>query len=306
MLRQVFNFSKIKFQFKALAFKINAVFFLLIYISLLNVSFEAFAQELSSKEILDRMFASIKKVHSLTFTLKKKERIGTVLNYGEQKVKFTTSPKRVYTEIIIPNKGVELIYVEGLNNNMGYLNPNGFPYINLNLSPYSGPLRKGNHHTLHEVGFQYISDIVSHIYDQAGSDFNRIFLTEGSIFFENKNCYKLIIDYIPFKYIPYTVLPNETVTDIGYKLFISDYMILQLNKNIKDYEDVKAGQIIMVPTAYAKKTVLYIDKITNMPVVQMMYDEKGLIAQYEFHNLVVNPKIDAAEFTPEYEGYHFR
>lgn len=264
------------------------------------------AQELSSKEILDRMFASIKKVNSLTFTLKKKERIGTELNYGEQKVKFTTSPKRVYTEIIIPNKGVELIYVEGLNNNMGYLNPNGFPYINLNLNPYSGPLRKGNHHTLHEVGFEYISDIVSHIYSQAGSDFNRIFLNEGSIVFENKDCYKLIIDYLPYKYVPYAVLPNESVTDIGYKLFISDYMILQLNKNIKDYDDVKAGQIIIVPTAYAKKTLLYIDKITNMPVVQIMYDEKGLIAQYEFHNLIVNPKIDVAEFTPEYEGYHFK
>lgn len=263
-------------------------------------------QEGNSRLILDNMFAAIKNIKTLTFTLKKKERIDNDLKYGEQKVKFKTLPKRIYTEIVIPNKGVELIYEQGKNDNMGYLNPNGFPYVNLNLNPYSSTLRKGNHHTIHEVGFEYISAIISDIYKEAGPDFNRIFLIEGNVVFQGKNCYKLIIDYFPYKLVPYTVLPNENVTDIAYKLFVSDYMILQYNKTVKDYDNVRPGQVIMVPNAYAKKTILYIDKITFMPLVQIMYDDKGLIAQYEFHDLNVNTEIKDEEFSSSYKDYHFK
>jgi outer membrane lipoprotein-sorting protein len=82
-------------------------------------------------------------------------------------------------------------------------------------------------------------------------------------------------------------------------------MIMQINQGIDSYDDIKAGQQIKVPNAYARKTVLYIDKETYLPIVQKMYDEKSLFAHYEFHNLQLNPAIRAEEFSRTYKEYNF-
>jgi len=275
---------------------------LLIFLVLLYPNLKA--QE-NSKTIIDKMFVAIDKIETLKFTLKKAERINGEMKYGEQDVKFNRLKKQIYTYIQKPNKGVELLWIAGKNNGHAYINPNGFPFINVKLDPYGSNMRKGNHHTVYEVGFDYISKIISFMRRKTMEDIDNIFLYQGIIKFDNKDCYKVIVDYTPFKYIKYTVLKGESVTDIAYKFFISDYMILKKNKEIKNFGDVKPGQIIIIPNAYARKTVLYIDKNTYLPILQTMYDDIGLFEQYEFYNLQLNPKIAEEEFTKEYKGYHF-
>ncbi|MBX9852526.1 MAG: DUF1571 domain-containing protein [Cytophagaceae bacterium] len=262
-------------------------------------------QSLSSGEILNKMFAATDKVSTLKFKLKKLERVAGNLKAGEQDVKFNRNPKKIYTKVIFPNRGVEVLYLDGQNGNKAYVNPNGFPYVTVSLDPYSSSMRNNNHHTVHEVGFDYINSIVSYIAKKSDKDFEKIFQYTGDTVFSGRSCHKIVIDYTPYAYVDYTVKAGETVTSIAYKLFISDYMILQLNKNISDYEDVKEGQVIKVPNAYARKTILLIDKENFLPIVQKMYDEKGLFSQYEFHSLQLNPKIAEEEFTKEYKDYDF-
>jgi outer membrane lipoprotein-sorting protein len=259
----------------------------------------------NTKKIMDDMLLSIHNVQTLRFKLKKIERIDGVLHKAEQDVKFSHTPRKIYTYIHIPNKGVELLWLEGKNDNQVYINPNAFPYVNLNLDPYGSIVRKGNHHTVYEVGFDYIGQIMDHMIKKSGPDFDKYFFYQGDVIFDKRPCYKIFIDYKPFAYVNYTVKANESVPDIAYKLFVSDYMILQKNPDIDDYYDVKAGQQIVVPTAYALKTILYIDKENNLPVFQAMYDEKGLYSQYEFYGLQLNQKIDDAEFTKDYSNYNF-
>lgn len=250
------------------------------------------------------MFTSIEKIKTLKFKLKKKERVNGKINSGEQNVKFNRSPKKIYTKVLSPNKGVEILFVEGQNNNRALVNPNGFPYSSLNLDPYGDLMRKNNHHTVHEVGFDYISSIVSNVMKKSESNFDKIFLLKGDTIFDSKPCYKLLIDYTPFTYISYTVKENETLTSIAYKLFVSDVMILEANK-LSGFASVKPGQVIKVPNAYARKTILFIDKASHLPVVQRMYDDQGLFAEYEFYDLEVNPVIAQEEFTRTYKDYKF-
>jgi outer membrane lipoprotein-sorting protein len=54
-----------------------------------------------------------------------------------------------------------------------------------------------------------------------------------------------------------------------------------------------------------KRIVVYIDKLTYLPIYQELYDTKGLMATYEYHNLVVNPVITEEEFTKGYKGYGY-
>jgi outer membrane lipoprotein-sorting protein len=279
----------------------------IILASLLPVSsgLSLISPDITSKEIIARMHESAKNIRTLKFQMKKLERVDGRILSGDQEVKFNRMPKKIYTFIHAPRKGTEVLFIEGSNNNKAYVNPNGFPYFTLSLDPYSNAMRNNNHHTVHEVGFDYINSIVSYFSEKAGGDFEKIFIYKGDTVFNNRKCYKILIDYFPFQYIKYTVKENENLIDIAYRNFISDYMILQLNPDIDDYYDVKAGQAITIPNGYARKTLLFIDKENYLPIVQIMFDEKGLYAKYEFHDLQYNPKISEEEFTKDYEAYNF-
>jgi outer membrane lipoprotein-sorting protein len=257
------------------------------------------------REVMFKMFTSIDRINSLSFRLKKKERVDGKLMFGEQEVKFNRQPKKIYTKILAPNAGVELLYIDGKNDNKAYLNPNGFPYTNLSFSPYSATMRKGNHHTIHEVGFDYIKAIIENIAVKSEKNFDQIFALEGKVMFDNKLCYKINIDNNTYKQTTYTVKKGETLTSIAYKLLLSDYKLLLMNPSIKDYTDVVEGQEIKITTSYAPKTTLYVDVATFLPLVQIISDEKGIFEQYEFHHLKLDPFFQPDEFSKEYEGYHF-
>ncbi|MCK6649188.1 MAG: DUF1571 domain-containing protein, partial [Bacteroidia bacterium] len=71
------------------------------------------------------------------------------------------------------------------------------------------------------------------------------------------------------------------------------------------YNDVKEGQVIKVPNAYAKMTLLLVDKEHLLPVNNKVFDEKGLFETYEYFDLKVNPPIAPEEFTKDFKGYNF-
>lgn len=88
--------------------------------------------------------------------------------------------------------------------------------------------------------------------------------------------------------------PGETsIWAIGKKLAISEYKIKELN-DIGD--DVKPGQKIKIPSAYAKKTTLYIDKSNYLPIYHKMEDEKGVYEVFEFKDLKLGVNFTATDF----------
>jgi hypothetical protein len=263
------------------------------------------SQVVPARDIIYQMLSATEQVNTLTFKLKKSERVNGKMVSGEQDVKYMHAPRKTYAYLHAPSKGTEVLWVAGANNGKVLVKPTSFPYISVSLSPYGSILRKNNHHTVHQVGFDYVAAIIRNIAGKSGEHFDLYFQYQGEVEFDNRTCYKILIDYTPFQYVSYLVQPNEDLPAIAKKLFVSDYMIKEINPGVDDYDDVKAGQQIKVPNAYARKTVLYIDKENHLPLVQKMYDEKGLFSQYEFYSLRLNPALTHAEFSREYEAYDF-
>ncbi|QHT70465.1 DUF1571 domain-containing protein [Rhodocytophaga rosea] len=264
-----------------------------------------FSQVIPAKDIINQMLSATEQVNTLTFKLKKGERVNGKMVTGEQDVKYMHAPRKTYAYLHSPSKGTEVLWVAGANNGKVLVKPTSFPYVSVSLSPYGSIIRKNNHHTVHQVGFDYVAAIIRNLAKKSADQFDTYFQYQGEATFDNRTCYKILIDYIPYQYITYTVQPNEDLTSIADKLFVSDYMIKEINPEVDDYEDVESGQQIKVPNAYARKTILYIDKETHLPLVQKMYDEKGLFSQYEFYNLKLNPSLAPAEFSRDYEAYNF-
>ncbi len=256
---------------------------------------------LTNRELIDKIFAAVDNVKTVRYNLQCNERIKGRMQHTESRVKLQISPRKLYLYI----KGIEVLWIQGWNNGDALVNPNSFPYIDLSLNPFSTLMRKDQHHTINEMGFHYLADILKDGMKKAGDKLDKYFSVYGDEVYEGRDCYKLAITFPDFAWGPYTVKKGENLTTIARKLRISEYMVLENNPKISSYTDVKEGQIIQVPNAYAKLTLLLIDKEYLLPVNNKVFDDKGLFETYEYHDLKVNVPIAPEEFTAHYKGYHF-
>jgi LysM repeat protein len=258
--------------------------------------------EPTAKEVITKMLKSIRDVERFKYNLKIIERGKKGLNYYESSVKLNRNPRKIYLYI----KGIELLWVDGWNNNKAYIKPNSFPFFNLSLNPLGSLMRQDQHHNLNDMGFDYFGSIIGHMTKKLGDKFDAYFTLEGTERYNNRPCYKVIINNKDFGYDTYTVGENESITSIARKLHISEYMILEVNPKLNDYFDIlKKGQKLKVPNAYAKYVTLYIDQLYFLPIGVKVLDDKGLYEQYDYFFLQVNPKIEDSEFTTSYGDYKF-
>lgn len=269
----------------------------------LLISANAWAQKpLTCKEIVFKMAKSINDVQSLKYNLKINERGKKGYNHYESSVKLNRKPRKIYLYI----KGIELLWLDGWNNNKAYVKPNSFPYVNLSLDPLGSLMRQDQHHTINEMGFDYFGSIVERMALKLGDKFDQYFKLEGEERYNNRPCYKITITNSDFAYTTYTVGTNESITSIARKLNVSEYMIVENNPKVKDYFDIlNPGQKLKVPNAYAKDVVIYVDQLYFLPIGIRVNDDKGLFEEYNYYFLQVNPKIDDAEFTTGYKDYKF-
>lgn len=263
------------------------------------------AQTPSKLEMTQKLLHAIDNVSTLRYRFKKYERHKDKLLYEEMDVRLARNPFRVYLYQYTPNKGAEVLYTAKESPNKALVNPGKFPYINLSLDPYGSILLEGQHHPLMHTGFDRFAEIIRVALKKYQKNLDEVFTIEGSLVWNQIDCYKVVLTPINFSWIDYTVKPGEDLWKIEKELGLSAHMILEKNPTIKHQRDIKAGQVIKIPTDYAKRTVLYVDKRTYLPIVQFIYDDKGLFEQYEHHNLELNPKMLPDEFTEECKSYHF-
>ncbi len=254
----------------------------------------------SNEEIFNKMFDAIDNVKTLKYSLYSIERIDDAFSTGHCFVKLNVSPFKVYYKSI--EKGVEVLLVDG----DALINPNGFPYVTLHLSPTGKLMRKGQHQTMARLGYTYFGDMLSHSLAKFPDAYKNYVHRLADTSWDNTPCYKVEINFTQYTNVPYIVTQSGlTASKIATQNFLNDYEVLTLN-NISWYEDdLEIGQKLTLPAAYAKHVVLLVSKETNLPLVIRVYDDKGLYEMYQYTNLHVNPTIPDAEFTQDYPGYHF-
>lgn len=275
-----------------------AGFFTLLNFSVLGQNKEA----IHTKELLLKMVKSIKDVQCLKYSLKITERGKKGFNHYESSVKLVRKPRQLYIYI----KGIEVLWTQGTNDGKALVKPNSFPYINLNLDPMGNLMRQDQHHTINEMGFDYFGSIIEYVILKFGDKLEQGVKYDGEERYNNRPCHKVTINNKDFAQTTYTVGTSENLTSIARKLFVAEYMIVEMNPKLKDYFDIlKPGQVIKVPNYYAKTVILYIDQFYHLPIGVKVYDDKGLFEEYNYHFLQVNPKFDENEFTRDFKEYKF-
>lgn len=281
----------------------HITFFILlaISISLLSFRFKKTENIGGNRELIDKIFDAVDNIKTLRFSLQCNERIKGRMTHYESKVKLQVSPRKLYLSL----KGPEVLWIQGQNNGDALVNPGAFPYMNLNLDPYGSLMRKDQHHTIHEMGFQYMADILKDGLKKAGDKLDKYFVLVGEEKLNGRSCYKMAISFNDFAWGPYVIKKGENLNTIARKLRVSEYMVLMNNPKVSWFNDVKEGQTIQVPNAYGKLTILLVDKEYLLPVSNKVFDDQGLFETYEYHDLIVNPTILPEEFTKDYKDYGF-
>ncbi len=254
-------------------------------------------------KIITDMMDSVKKISYLRFNMKAMERTETGYSTANTKVKLQTHPRKSY--LINTDKKLEVLYNEPLLGTKCLVKPHVFPYFTMTLDPSGNLMRKNQHFTIHELGFDFVAKTIaialSKEKDQVAKHLNLL----GKVERNKMNCYLMVYENTSFSYHDYTVQHKETVSSIAHKFTVNDYMIRCKNKLYDDYGYLKTGSTIKIPTFYCKKALFYVDEKTMLPVSIVVYDEVGLFESYDYYNIELNKPIHEEEFNRAYKAYGF-
>jgi outer membrane lipoprotein-sorting protein len=262
------------------------------------------AKAQDTRTVLNDMLKSVSAGKTYEYTMIQHERINGVIHRNKIFTKLNVKPIKVFIDNIEgANKGTQVLYVQGQNNDKVLVNV----LWGVSLSPFNSKIRKDQHHTILDSGFGILLSTLKDAVKRADAEkeFNTVFKLEGEVTFDGRKCYKMTINDPTFTYVEYTIKNGESLYDISIRENVSEQLIVEKNSNLKGFDSAKDGMKIMIPSSYAKKTILYIDKQNLHPIYQEMHDDKGMFEKYEFLGLKVNPKFADNEFDKNFPGYKF-
>ncbi len=268
---------------------------------LVFTSFEA-VHDLKPAKILSQMNDSIKNIKTLRVTISALERLETGFSKANSEIKLQVNPRKLYFKNTI--KKIEILYNTGKFNNKALVKPNAFPYFTLALDPTGNLIRKNQHYTINELGFEFVGKAISFAISKDKEGLNN-FKNYGKVVKNGFNCYLIEYENKNFDYVSYTVGEKETVSSIAAKFVVNDYLIRFKNDLLNEYGYLKRGKVIKLPNLYCKKATLYIDEKLMLPVVVSISDDVGVFENYEFLKIEINKTIKEEEFSRNYKDYNF-
>lgn len=261
----------------------NRFYIILFFLILVLGSFKSPEPDLlyNPKSTLHLLVDSLHRINSASYTVTNTERINGKYMSGTQQINYQQKPFKSLVTFIQPNAGSQLLFSPFENDGEAIYSPNGFPYIDLNLDPLGSLMRRNNHHTVYEIGYQYIIKILENALYQEQCQF--------TVLENNTNQMTIKVVNPLFVYTNYSVKKGEDIRTIAHKIGVNEYLILEKNSDYSFYDETEEGDIIKIPSTYAKEVLLTIDKQLWVPIKIMAYDELGLFEEYQYQDITLNP-----------------
>jgi len=256
-------------------------------------------------EICQKTFSQTKSIRTLRYEMRKEERIDGSMQLQVSFIKLNRDPYQVYMKQLAPKNGLEVLYKENENEGKALVSPNGFPWITMSMDPDGSTMRKNQHHSSKDAGFDLVISILEYLFKKYASDIDDMFSLSDDIIFNEHACYQIIFMNPRFNYISYQVKNNDDIFSIARKFKISSYLILERNQFVDHYQDVKEGDQIMIPSDYAARMELLIDKKRMIPLSIKVFDEQGLFEHYQYSRVEINPPLTPEDFSAENSHYGF-
>ncbi|MCX7729054.1 MAG: DUF1571 domain-containing protein [Bacteroidia bacterium] len=260
-------------------------------------------ENISAIQILHTMVDSIENIKTLKIKLVALERFQNKYLKSTSHFKISYYPqKKLY--FINPEKKLEILYIEEKNDNKALVKHPSLP-VSIFLDPNGALMKKNQHYTIHELGFQYIANTIQVALSKEKEKYLNHLHYLGINEKNNQQCYTLMYESSNFDFYPYVIQSKETVVSISRKFNINEYIIRDNNNLYYEFGFLKKGSTILLPQMYCKKAFIYIDTKTFLPVSINLYDQKGLLESYDYFEVQKNIPIKEEEFSKHYKDYNF-
>ncbi|HEY4787018.1 MAG TPA: DUF1571 domain-containing protein [Bacteroidales bacterium] len=277
---------------------------LLLFICL--VIFRPFAECQDALAITQQMFSTVKSFKSVEYTFESRERLLHGKIHVEKSLfKINMSPFKIYVYQHIPKPGLQCLYVEGKNNGKVKVNPNSFPWVNLNLDPEGELILQDRHHSIFDAGFTYTASLLEYLLNKYQDQKGSIIKYSGIVKIQGEDCYYLIFTNPNYKLITYVTQANETPLSIAKKFHLNFYSILENNPSLKGLSSIKTGTKLIIPNDYASKMELLVNKEKLYPIYLKIFDDKGVYEEYNFLQVIINPQFKDSDFSEKNPSYKF-
>ncbi|MBK8503147.1 MAG: DUF1571 domain-containing protein [Saprospiraceae bacterium] len=188
-----------------------------IVILTISISWRTTENSLMAHEICQKTFAKTKSIKTLQYEMRKEERIEGNMQVQVSFIKLNRAPYQVYMKQISPKKGLEVLYNEEENDGKALVSTNGFPWMTLKMDPEGLTMRKNQHHTTKDAGFDLVISILEHLFEKYESDLNHMLTMSGEIIYDNQKCHQIVFSNDQFKYFKYEVKGDENILQIARK-----------------------------------------------------------------------------------------
>lgn len=252
--------------------------------------------------LLGAMYDSIQKVQTVRMKIYAVERVERKYLTANSEIKVQTKPRKVY--FVNRARRIEVLYDGASGEPRALVKPNMFPYIPMLLDPAGSLMRKNQHYTIHELGFEFIGKSVA-LTIKKDKDGIANFRYHGRVKHNGYHCHLIEYENRNYGFVDYKVGEKESATYIAYKLCVNDYLLRYRNNLLNDFGYLKRGRILKVPSLYCRRAVIYLDEKMMLPVSISLYDDKGLFESYDFSEIEVNKPFRSDEFTRGYPDYDF-
>lgn len=256
-------------------------------------------------EVANKMITKVKSLKTLQFTFELQERYLGKMISERNNFKLNLSPFKAYFKQDYPEKGLEGLYISGENDNNAKINPNAFPWITLNLNPEGDLMMKNHHHPVFHAGYGYVVEILDMLIKKYQSKTDNLIVNKGIMKYNGEDVIVLDCNNPFYAVKDYTLTKAETPYNLGKRLYINYLVILENNPGLKAFSEIPAGQTIKLPTDYASKMLVYLNKTQLTPVYIKVSDPRGLFEEYKFLNVVLNPVFKANVFSADNPDYKF-
>jgi len=248
------------------------------------------------------MYDSIKNVRTVHLRVMSIERIENKFSTAASEIKVQSRPRKVYFRN--KDKKLEVLFDSEISKYQAFVKVHKFPYLALNLDPTGNMMRKNQHYTINELGYEFIGKSIALTISKDKDGINN-FIYRGKHVKNGYSCFTLEYENHTYAYVNYTVLEKETASSVSAKLCVNDYLLRNKNDLLNDFGYLKKGIILKVPTLYCKKAILFIDDKLLLPVAISLFDDAGLFESYEYSNVEINKPFQHDEFTKGFKGYGF-
>ncbi|MEP2025037.1 MAG: DUF1571 domain-containing protein [Reichenbachiella sp.] len=279
-------------------------FFLVSLFAIISLSFTDPSIK-SAPEKVKEVFVATRNIESLKYELIRSERINGSYVENHVSIKMHRRPYKIYIKELAPNTGLEVLYPHPLDEKKALVNPNGFPWVNLKLDPKGELMRKDQHHTILEGGYDYVVSVMEYLFYKHKDGISNLLNDHGTGTLNGQPCEIISMVNHNFTYHNHVVKKGESISSIALKNRLNEYMIYEKNKSMSLFGQIKEGDIIQLPSDYAAKMVLFIDQNRQIPLKLEVYDDQGLFEKYEFRNVEINPELTEEEFSDGFTAYNF-